>query len=85
VARKRASDAQIAKLLIDASLSSYPGNCPCPYNTDAAGHACGRRSAYSRAGGYEPVCFRKDVTPGMIVDWRVINEPVEATAPQGSP
>lgn len=43
---------EIKQAIIQQSLASYPGNCPCPYNTDRAGRSCGKRSAYSRAGGY---------------------------------
>ncbi len=31
--------------------ASQAGNCECPYDTDRAGRACGKRSAYSRLGG----------------------------------
>lgn len=31
--------------IIQQSLAAYPGNCPCPYNRDAAGRRCGKRSA----------------------------------------
>lgn len=30
----------------------YPGNCQYDWQTDAAGHRCGERSAWSRPGGY---------------------------------
>ncbi|HEY2033076.1 MAG TPA: hypothetical protein VGH02_05270 [Rhizomicrobium sp.] len=65
-----ASDAQIRQAVIRESLASYPGNCPCPYNVDRAGRSCGRRSAYSRPGGYAPICYESDVTPQMIDDYR---------------
>lgn len=65
-----ASDAQIRQAIIQESLASYPGNCPCPYNVDRRGHACGRRSAYSRPGGYEPICYASDVTPDMVRNYR---------------
>ncbi|MDX2216921.1 MAG: YARHG domain-containing protein [Oculatellaceae cyanobacterium bins.114] len=31
--------------------------CDCPYDVDAAGRQCGRRSAYSRPGGASPICY----------------------------
>jgi hypothetical protein len=62
----RPLDAAIIARLIAASRASYPGSCPCPYDTDRAGRSCGRRSAYSRPGGYEPLCYPKDVTLAMI-------------------
>ena len=30
------------------------------------GSACGGRSAWSRQGGYAPLCYENDVTPAMI-------------------
>jgi hypothetical protein len=66
----RMTDAQVKQALIQESLASYPGNCPCPYNVDRRGHSCGRRSAYSRPGGYSPICYATDVTPTMITDFR---------------
>lgn len=33
------------------------GSCDCPYDTASDGTECGERSAYSRAGGEEPVCY----------------------------
>ena len=48
-----ASDEQIKKAIIRESVARYPGNCPCPYNSDRAGRSCGRRSAYSRAGAMQ--------------------------------
>ena len=56
----------IADQIIAASIASYSGSCPCPYNFDRAGRRCGGRSAYSRPGGYAPICFESDVTLEMI-------------------
>ncbi|MCG8450908.1 MAG: SH3 domain-containing protein [Pirellulales bacterium] len=67
------SDQQIAKRIIAASIRSYPGSCPCPYNTDRGGRRCGGRSAYSRPGGYAPICYTRDVTPRMIAAYRARN------------
>jgi len=69
-AASQQSDAQIKRQIIQESLASYPGNCPCPYNMDRRGRACGRRSAYSRPGGYAPICYEKDVTQQMIQQHR---------------
>ena len=65
-----ASDNQIKIFMINESLASYPGNCPCPYFTDKAGRKCGKRSAYSRPGGYSPLCYKLDISPQMITDFR---------------
>lgn len=64
------SDDAIAKQIIEASIAEYPGNCPCPYNAARNGSACGRRSAYTRPGGYSPKCYRKDVTAEDIAEYR---------------
>jgi hypothetical protein len=56
--------------VIAASRISYPGNCPCPYDRDAAGRRCGKRSAYSRAGGYSVKCYPQDVTAEDIAAFR---------------
>lgn len=63
-------DAVIAAI-IQESIADYSGSCPCPYNTDRAGHSCGRRSAYSKPGGYAPICYPQDVTDQMIQDYEV--------------
>jgi hypothetical protein len=64
------SEADVRKAIIQQSLAGYPGPCPCPYNSMRNGRACGGRSAYSRPGGYSPVCYDKDVTPAMIRSYR---------------
>lgn len=64
------SNEQIKKEIIQESIASYPGPCACPYNVKRNGRACGARSAYSRPGGYSPICYDRDVTPEMIHDYR---------------
>jgi hypothetical protein len=64
------SDAEIRHILIERSLATYSGNCPCPYNRDVAGRACGRRSAYSKPGGESPLCYPTDVTDEMVARFR---------------
>lgn len=51
---------------INASIASYNGPCPCPYNTDSRGRTCGKRSAYSRPGGASPICYLSDPSPSSI-------------------
>lgn len=60
----------IAQEIIERSIARYPGTCACPYSRDRAGRSCGRRSAYSRAGGEAPLCYRGDVTNAMIEAYR---------------
>lgn len=64
------SNAEIAKRIISQSIARYPGSCPCPYNVDRGGRRCGKRSAYSKPGGYAPICYPSDVTPQMIAAFR---------------
>ena len=72
---KRLSDGAIAKILIDQSIARYRGSCPCPYNRTRRGRRCGRRSAYSKPGGYAPLCYRRDVTRAMIQAHRDRQQP----------
>lgn len=64
------TDTQIKQAIIRESLASYPGNCPCPYSSMRNGQACGKRSAYSKPGGYSPICYEADVTPEMVNEYR---------------
>jgi hypothetical protein len=71
---KPLSDAQIKTILIDESIAGYSGNCPCPYSRARNGSQCGRRSAYSREGGAEPLCYPKDVSVEMVKQYRDAHE-----------
>lgn len=64
------SDAAIIAKLIALDAASYSGNCRCPENTDRAGRRCGARSAYSKPGGREPLCYAGDIKPEMISNFR---------------
>ena len=64
------TDAEIRQILIQESINAYPGNCPCPYNRASNGSRCGKRSAYSRPGGAEPLCYERDVTDVMVERYR---------------
>lgn len=48
--------------MINRSINSYSGNCPCPYSVMRNGRSCGGRSAYSRPGGHSPLCYETDIT-----------------------
>jgi hypothetical protein len=67
---KRPTDAQIKRLMIKESIDAYPGNCPCPYNSASNGSSCGGRSAWSRAGGAEPLCYPSDISADMVAEYR---------------
>lgn len=60
------SDDTIRRMLIDASIASYSGNCPCPYNRASNGSRCGGRSAWSRPGGAAPLCYPGDISDAMV-------------------
>jgi hypothetical protein len=64
------TDEQVRKALIEKSIASYPGSCPCPYNTAKNGSRCGKRSAWSRAGGYAPLYYPSDITDAMVMRYR---------------
>ncbi|XTZ39952.1 hypothetical protein ACQYRI_08265 [Salmonella enterica] len=69
----RLSDAEIKQRIIEESIDDYPGTCACPYNSVRNGSRCGGRSAWSRAGGYSPICYEREVSKDMIVEWRKRN------------
>lgn len=52
--------------MIRESIARYPGSCPCPYNLDRGGRRCGGRSAWSKPGGYSPLCYPNDISPNMV-------------------
>ena len=52
---------QKVQCLIQESIASYPGKCACPYSLMYNGRKCGGQSAYSKPGGYSPLCYPKDV------------------------
>ena len=70
VAKENLSDDKVKQAIIDESIPAYPGTCACPFNSARNGSSCGRRSAWSKAGGYSPICYKKEVTKEMIKDWR---------------
>lgn len=67
------ADAAIAALIIAGSIALYKARgrpCACPSDTMRNGHACGGRSAWSKAGGAKPLCFPTDITSEMISAYR---------------
>lgn len=72
------SDDAIAQVLIDRSMASYSGNCPCPYNSASNGSRCGGRSAYSRPGGASPLCYKADVSADSIKRYRAQHQIAES-------
>lgn len=64
------TDDQVKQQIVAESIAAYPGRCPCPYNRAKNGSQCGGRSAWSRAGGYSPICYPEEVTAEMVATWR---------------
>ena len=69
-AKSTLSEAQVKQQIINQSIASYSGNCPCPYNTTSNGSRCGRRSAYTKPGGYAPLCYDTDISSKMVKQYR---------------
>ncbi len=67
---RQLSAARIRQILIEESIADYAGSCPCPYSTARNGSRCGRRSAYSRAGGADVLCYPKDVSDALVQQYR---------------
>jgi hypothetical protein len=65
-AQAELSDEQIKAKIIQQSIAAYPGTCACPYQVTRNGSRCGRRSAYSKPGGFAPLCYPQDVTPELV-------------------
>ena len=55
--------------MVKESIAEYPKNCPCPYNRTINGSLCGKRSAYSRPNGYEPLCYVSDISDESARQW----------------
>jgi hypothetical protein len=64
------TDAQVCQQMIAESIAAYPGHCPCPYNTASNGSQCGKRSAWSKPGGYTPLCYPSDISDEAVKVWR---------------
>lgn len=64
------SDEQIRQQIIQESIAAYPGNCSCPFNRASNGSRCGKRSAWSRAGGYSPICYSNEVSNEQVEKYR---------------
>lgn len=54
--------AKTPEQMIRESIANYPGKCPCPYSIMSNGNKCGKKSAYSKPGGNEPLCYVSDIT-----------------------
>ena len=67
------TDAAIVAIIIGASIAAYKAMgkpCACPSDTARNGSSCGGRSAWSKPGGFKPLCFVTDINPSMIAGYR---------------
>lgn len=63
-------DATLRAKMIAESIARYRGNCPCPYHRASNGSRCGKRSAWSRAGGQSPLCYESDISDKAVAAYR---------------
>ncbi len=64
------TDDQIRQAIVTGAIRSYPGKCACPYNRTSGGSKCGKRSAWSKPGGYAPICYPNEVSKEMVDQYR---------------
>ncbi len=63
------SPQELRRMMIAERFKGYPGPCPCPYDVNRRGHFCGRRSAYSRPGGFSPNCYANEISDSSVNHW----------------
>jgi hypothetical protein len=67
------TDAAVALLIVAASIATYKATgrpCACPEDMMRNGRRCGANSAWSRLGGYKPLCYPIKITAAMIAAYR---------------
>ena len=67
------SDQQIAEMVVRESRSAYYSTghpCACPEDRASNGSRCGGRSAWSKPGGANPLCYVSDVSQALIEKYR---------------
>ncbi|MBB4123974.1 peptidoglycan-binding domain-containing protein [Martelella radicis] len=64
------TNSEVRDRMIQQSIASYSGSCPCPFNRASNGSRCGGRSAYSRPGGSAPYCFHGDISDEAVERYR---------------
>ena len=67
------TDVAVIALIIAGSIAAYKAMgkpCACPSDLMRNGRPCGGNSAWSRGGGFRPICFADDVSPAMISAYR---------------
>ena len=67
---QRLTDEKIRYQIIQQSIAQYPGPCACPYSVARNGSSCGNRSAFSKPGGYDPICYPQQISQEQIYQHR---------------
>ena len=60
------SDIGIRTAIVQQSITSYQGNCPCPYS----GPTCQGQSGYEKPTGQSVYCYTKDVPADMVSSYQ---------------
>ena len=60
-------------LLLDNSVASYPGYCPCPYSRNVDGFECGVEAAYYKPGGFRIKCYPQNLKGQDYIFYRKNN------------
>lgn len=50
--------------------ASFGALAACPYSSAGNGAHCRARSAYSRSGGYNVLCYPTNITKGVLQEWK---------------
>lgn len=61
---------QIRDIIVAQSIAASSLRCVCPEDRMSNGALCGRRSAYNRANGEVPKCYRRDVSDAEVARYR---------------
>ncbi len=62
-------DGEARDLIIRGSISSYEGDCPCPYSIDKERNECGENSAYRQSPG-SIKCYPGDISEDELQQFR---------------
>ncbi len=69
---KPLKDGDVRQLIINGNISSFQGECPCPYHNDKNGNKCGENSAYNQNPG-EIKCYPGDISDQELKQFRIDN------------
>ena len=75
------SDIGIRTAIVQQSISSYGGICPCPYS----GPTCQGHSAYENPGNQAVYCYTKDVPVEMVSSYQPTSRSSNGEAREDAP